>query len=48
MGVDFDVSYAQAIPSVAHNLLLPVDLDVELSAPPAPCLPAVIPWFPPR
>jgi hypothetical protein len=36
----FEVSYSQAVPSVAHSLLLlPVDWDVELSAPPAPCLP---------
>jgi len=36
-----EVSNAQALPSVAHSLLqLPSDQDVELSAPPAPCLPA--------
>jgi hypothetical protein len=42
MEVGFGVSYAQAIPSVAHSfLLMPVDQDVELSAlSPAPCLPA--------
>ena len=41
MSVGFEVSYAQATPSVTHNLfLLPADQDVELSAPPAPCLPA--------
>jgi hypothetical protein len=44
MGVGFEVSYAQAKPSVAHKLLLlPSDQDVELSAPsPAPhsCLDA--------
>ena len=42
MGSDFKVSYAQATLSVAHILsMLPVDQDVELSAPPpAPCLPA--------
>jgi hypothetical protein len=28
--VGFEVSYAQAIPSVAHSLLLYVDQDVEL------------------
>jgi hypothetical protein len=39
---DFEVSDAQAMPSVAHSLLLlPADKDVELSAPfPAPYLPA--------
>jgi hypothetical protein len=38
--VGFEISYAQATLSVAHNLLLqPSDEDVELSAPPAPCLP---------
>jgi hypothetical protein len=37
----FELSYAQATPSVAHSLLmLPVDQDVELLAPsPEPCLP---------
>jgi hypothetical protein len=41
MGSGFEVSYAQAMPSMTHSLLLAVDLDVELSAPsPAPCLPA--------
>jgi hypothetical protein len=40
-GVDFEVSYAQAMPSVAHSLLLlSVDQDVKLSAPSlAPSLP---------
>ena len=38
----FDVSYAHAKPIVPHSLpLLPVDPDVELSAPcPTSCLPA--------
>jgi hypothetical protein len=38
----FEVSYAQATPSVADSLLLlPADQDVELSVPfPAPCLSA--------
>ena len=42
MEAGFEVLYAQAIPSLAHSLLLlPADQDVELSAPsPAPCLPA--------
>ena len=42
MGVGFEVSDAQATPSVAHSLLLlEVDQDVELSVPfLAPCLPA--------
>ena len=41
MGVSFEVSYAQAMPSMAYSLLLlPADQDVELLAPPAPCLPA--------
>ena len=42
MGPGFKVSYAQAMPSVAHSaLLLPADQDVELLDPcPAPCLPA--------
>lgn len=41
MEVGFEVSYAQARPSVAGNLvLLSVDQDVELSVlSPAPCLP---------
>jgi hypothetical protein len=31
VGVGFEVSYAQAIPSVAHSLfLVPVDQDLEL------------------
>jgi hypothetical protein len=47
MVVSFEVSYAQATPSVAHSFLqLPVDEDVELSAP-APCLPAYC-HVPPR
>ena len=29
----FEVSYAQAMPSVTHSLLLPADQDVELTAP---------------
>ena len=33
VGVGFEVSYAQAKPSVAHSLLLPVDQDEEPSAP---------------
>lgn len=38
----FEVSYAQAIPSVDTDyFLLPADQEIELSAPsPAPCLPA--------
>lgn len=42
MEVSFNILYAQAMPSVAQNLLLvPADEDVELSCPfPAPCLPA--------
>ena len=40
MGVGNEVSYTQALPSVEHIFLLPVDQDVELSAPPAPRLPA--------
>ena len=37
----FEVSYAQAVPSVAHSLsLLPVDQDKELLASLTPCLPA--------
>jgi hypothetical protein len=40
MGAGFVVSYAQAMHSVTHSLLLlPVDQDVDLSAPSAPCLP---------
>jgi hypothetical protein len=35
-GAGFAVSYAQATPSVAQSLLLPVDHDVELLAPPGP------------
>jgi hypothetical protein len=38
-GVGFEVSDAQAKPSVSPLFLLPVDPDVELSAPfPTPCL----------
>jgi hypothetical protein len=42
VGSDFEVSVAQVTPSVAHLLffLLAADPDVELLAPPAPCLPA--------
>ena len=42
LGTDFEVSEAQARPRVFHSLfLLPMDQDVELSAPsPALCLPA--------
>ena len=41
MGVDSEVSYAQAPPSVERNvLLLSMDQDVEISALPASCLPA--------
>jgi hypothetical protein len=41
VGVGFEVSYAQAMTTVTHSLLLlPADQDVELSAPSlAPCLP---------
>ena len=41
LGVGFEVSYAQAPGRVAHSLLLlPVDQNVELSAPSlVPCLP---------
>ena len=40
-GVGFEVLCAEAIPSVEHSLLLlTADQDVELLAPPAPCLPA--------
>ena len=36
-GAGFEVSYAQAMPSVANSFLLPVEQEVELSAPsPAP------------
>jgi hypothetical protein len=36
---DFEVFYAQAMPSAAHSLLLlPLDQNVEFSAPLAPCL----------
>ena len=41
VGVGFEVSYAQATPSVAHSpLLLLVEQDVQLLGPPIPCLPA--------
>jgi hypothetical protein len=42
LGAGFESFSAQAMPSVAHSLiLLPADEDVELSVPsPAPCLPA--------
>jgi hypothetical protein len=41
MGVGLEVPYTQATLSVAHSLLLPVDQDLELSAPSQePCLPA--------
>ena len=41
VGAGFEVSYAQAIPSVAHSLpLMSEDQDVELCAPPAPCPPS--------
>jgi hypothetical protein len=41
VGVGFEVSCAQAMPSVTHSLLfLPLGQDAELSAPStAPCLP---------
>jgi hypothetical protein len=40
VGAGFEVSYAQAMPNVAHSLLLlPADQDVELWAPSAPRLP---------
>ena len=35
VGTVLEVSYAQAMPSVIHSLLLLSDQDVELSAPPA-------------
>jgi len=39
-GSRLEVTYARATPTVAHGpLLQPADEDVELSAPPAPCLP---------
>ena len=39
MGAGFEVSNAQALPSVEDSSpLLPVDHNVELSAPSAPCL----------
>ena len=44
-GVGFKVSEAQARPSVSLFLLSEV-LNVELSAPPAPCLPACHHAFP--
>ena len=41
VGVGFEVSYAEAVPSVAHSLLLlPGDQDVELLALLASCQPA--------
>jgi hypothetical protein len=41
VGLDFEVSYAQAMPRVAHSLLLPASLDVQFSASsPVSCLPA--------
>ena len=45
----FEVLYAQAMPSVAHSLLLlPVDQDVELSAPSlVPSLPTPMKEVPP-
>ena len=40
VGVGFEIYHAQTMPSEAHLSLLPIDQDVELSAPsPAPCLP---------
>jgi hypothetical protein len=49
--VGFEVIYAQAMPSVEHSLLLPVDQDVQVSAPvPVLCLPAGLhasPFSPP-
>jgi hypothetical protein len=39
-GWGFEVSYAKTIPNMEHSLLGLVDQDLELSAPPAPCLPA--------
>lgn len=42
VGVGLEV-YAQALSSVAHGLLLlPVDQDVAVSAPPVPCLPVIL------
>ena len=44
--VGFEVSYAQAMPSVTHSLLLlPADQDTELLAFPAPCLACKLPHF---
>lgn len=38
----FEVSYARALPSVKDSLLLVASVqDIELSVPPAPCLPAL-------
>jgi hypothetical protein len=37
--VGFKVSYAQVMPSMAHSLLLTMHQNVEILAPPAPCLP---------
>jgi hypothetical protein len=45
LGMGFKVSEAQARPSVSLFLLSEV-LNVELSAPPAPCLPACHHTFP--
>jgi hypothetical protein len=44
MGTGFEALCVQAVPRVAHNLLLlPLDQDAELSAPsPASCLPAMM------
>ena len=43
VGTVLEVSYAQAMPSVIHSLLLLSDQDVELSAPPAQvCLDAAM------
>ena len=39
-GESIEVSYAQAMLSVEHSILLPLDQEVEPTAPPAPCLPA--------
>ncbi|KAL6091731.1 hypothetical protein STEG23_019531, partial [Scotinomys teguina] len=40
VGVSFEVSYAQAAPSVAVDFLMPVDQDVDLSASSPARLPA--------
>jgi hypothetical protein len=40
-GVDFELSYAQVLSGVeSFSSWLPLNQDLELSAPPAPCLPA--------